>query len=267
MGYWGDSTATADFCEPNYLHSHYVAELFNTISSIPIVMCGLSGMLLARGQQLGIEQACAYAVIFVVGIGSMVFHATLLRTGQVLDEVPMVWAVLVLIWTVLETSDARRARRVRVASVTTRGDWRRRALMVYACSATAVYFRYGFEVFIVGYAVSVAVLAALAAAAFHEQPTETTLPRRLLAAACCTYGGGFACLWLPGELLCHSVPLMQRLPLHALFHITSAAGPHLGLTAFALARYEHERPTAPSSALFGGLPAIDRGTALLDKAV
>ena len=65
-------------------------------------------------------------------------------------------------------------------------------------------------------------------------------------------------LWLPGEVLCHRIPIIERLPLHALFHLTSAAGPHLGLTAFALARFEDEQPTAPPSAMFAGLPAIQR---------
>ena len=55
------------------------------------------------------------------------------------------------------------------------------------------------------------------------------------------------------------MPLVRRLPLHALFHLTSAAGPHLGLTAFALARFDDEATTsAPPSMLFGGLPTIRR---------
>ena len=70
---------------------------------------------------------------------------------------------------------------------------------------------------------------------------------------------------MPGELLCAHVPLMRRLPMHALFHLAGAAGPHLGLTAFALARHETERPRAPPSALFAGLPTIDRGAAAIDK--
>ena len=96
----------------------------------------------------------------------------------------------------------------------------------------------------------------------REQPAVGSQARRILATAACTYAGGFAMLWLPAELLCHHVPIVQRLPLHALFHLTSAAGPHLGCTAFALARFENERPTAPSSVWFAGLPAIDRGAAL-----
>ena len=36
-GYWGTPTATADFCEPNYAHTRYIAEFLNALSSVPIV--------------------------------------------------------------------------------------------------------------------------------------------------------------------------------------------------------------------------------------
>ncbi len=36
----------------------------------------------------------SYACVFVSGLGSIAFHGTLLRWGQVLDEVPMLWASL-----------------------------------------------------------------------------------------------------------------------------------------------------------------------------
>ena len=118
------------------------------------------------------------------------------------------------------------------------------------------------------YGLSVAALAANAVdALLRRQPVHEPLTKRLLLAACGLYGGGFLLLWLPAEVLCHHVPLMQRLPLHALFHLTSTAGPHLGLTALALARHEHERPSAPPALLFAGMPAIERGAAVLDKAV
>ena len=65
-------------------------------------------------------------------------------------------------------------------------------------------------------------------------------------------------LWLPGELLCHRFPILQRLPLHAFWHFASAAGSHLCLTAFALARYDGEGAVAAPSRAFAGLYAIDR---------
>ena len=136
-------------------------------------------------------------------------------------------------------------------------------LIVYAAIATILYFQTGFLTFVVAYGASVVVLIGLASTIlFTETPPVGPDPKRLLLTAACTYAGGFVLLWAPGEILCHSVPIVKRLPLHALFHLTSAAGPHLGCTAFALARFENERPTAPSSVLFAGLPAIDRGAAL-----
>ena len=39
--------------------------------------------------------------ITLIGVGSMAFHGTLQRWGQVLDEVPMLWASLILLWIAL----------------------------------------------------------------------------------------------------------------------------------------------------------------------
>ena len=42
-GYWGTPTATADFCEPNYAHTRYIAEFLNALSSVPIALLGVVG--------------------------------------------------------------------------------------------------------------------------------------------------------------------------------------------------------------------------------
>ena len=261
-GYFGPPTATVDFCEPNYETSHYVAEFWNSITSIPIALVGLCGVLLSRSQRLGIEQTICYAVVGVVGVGSFAFHLTLLRTGQILDEVPMLWATLTLIYAAYQhAGDRRRRRRQGLVPTTRRLALVAGGLTAYAACATVLYFANGFLTFIIAYGASVAVLAGLAATILHtERPAVSAEAKRLLLAAAATYGGGFALLWAPGELLCHSVPLVKRLPLHAIFHLTSAAGPHLGLTAFALARFDDEARTHVAPALqFAGLPAIRRG--------
>ena len=137
------------------------------------------------------------------------------------------------------------------------------ALIVYSLLASALYFVSGFGVFIALYGLSVAFLVVYAIGSiFFSSPPAVPQARRLMISAALAYGGGVVFLWLPSEMLCDQLPLVKRLPLHAIFHVTSAAGPHLGLTAFALARFEHEKPTAPPSLMFGGLPAIDRGSAL-----
>ena len=96
-GYWQPHSGTMDFCEPNYEVSHYVAEFWNTVSSVPILLTGIFGMCLCQWQHLGREQTLCYAAVAVVGAGSIAFHATLMRTGQVADEVPMLWLVMILI--------------------------------------------------------------------------------------------------------------------------------------------------------------------------
>jgi hypothetical protein len=83
VGYWGLPTSDADFCEPNYTTSHYVAEFWNTVSSIPIILVGVFGILHCRTQKLGLEQMLCYALVAIVGVGTLLFHATLMRTGQV----------------------------------------------------------------------------------------------------------------------------------------------------------------------------------------
>ena len=262
IGYWGPKTSTMDFCEPNYEHSHYVAELYNTITSIPIFLVGLSGVLLSKSQRLGREQTLCYTMVAIVGIGSVAFHATLLRTGQVLDEVPMLWATLTLIYAAYQhRGDRRRRRAMGLVPTSKRLTLVGACLIVYAAIATILYFQTGFLTFVVAYGASVVVLIGLASTIlFTETPPVGPDPKRLLLTAACTYAGGFVLLWAPGEILCHSVPIVKRLPLHALFHLTSAAGPHLGLTAFACARFDGEKNVrTPSSWRFGGLPAIERG--------
>ncbi len=34
MGFWGPRTASVDWCEPNYVHTFWIAEFWNTLSSV-----------------------------------------------------------------------------------------------------------------------------------------------------------------------------------------------------------------------------------------
>ena len=60
-----------------------------------------------------------------------------------------------------------------------------------------------------------------------------------------------------------AVPLPLADKLHALFHLTSTAGPQMLLTGLALSKHHGERIAAVPHWRFGGLPAVVRG----DKAV
>ncbi len=93
---WGPVTSTVDWCEPNYLVSAWVAEPFNTASSLAMVVAGLLGIVLHR--TLPVRYRVALAMLVVVGIGSVAFHATLRFETQMLDELPMVYLVLLVVY-------------------------------------------------------------------------------------------------------------------------------------------------------------------------
>lgn len=82
--------STVNWCEADYVMSKYVAEFWNTLSSGAIVMAGLLGMLKHKDESV-------FRALTLVGVGSVIFHATLSSWGQMLDEIPMVFVVLKLI--------------------------------------------------------------------------------------------------------------------------------------------------------------------------
>ena len=107
MGFWGTPTATVDWCETNYAHLSFVCEFFNTTSSLAMVLAGVVGLLLHRrvleGRLLG-----AFALVSVVGLGSIAFHMTLRFELQMLDELPMLYLALLMVHLLVENRAERR---------------------------------------------------------------------------------------------------------------------------------------------------------------
>lgn len=73
-------SATVDWCEPNYQWHPNVAEMGNTLSSVALVLSAL------------VAQVTPVSMLFrlMIGIGSILFHATLTYQAQLLDELSMV---------------------------------------------------------------------------------------------------------------------------------------------------------------------------------
>ena len=106
-GFWGAPTSSVDWCEANYRYSPYVCELFNTLSSFALVLAGCFGAWLHRGV-LERRFLFAFLALLTVGVGSVAFHATLRFELQMLDELPMLWLALTMIYTLLENRPTRR---------------------------------------------------------------------------------------------------------------------------------------------------------------
>ncbi|KAJ2762456.1 hypothetical protein IWQ56_005038 [Coemansia nantahalensis] len=101
IGVWGDVTSSVDWCEPNYEWTPYIAEFFNSWSSMAMVVLGEA---CARMNPTG---NAAFTLlgrsITVVGIGSWLFHATLKYPMQMLDELPMLWAISIACYITVTT--------------------------------------------------------------------------------------------------------------------------------------------------------------------
>ncbi|KAJ1678724.1 hypothetical protein EV182_003472 [Spiromyces aspiralis] len=91
-GIWGDITSSVDWCEENYEWTPYIAEFFNSFSSFAMIILGeIAAQMNCTGY---VGFTVMSRIVTLVGIGSFMFHATLKYHMQMLDEVPMLWAIL-----------------------------------------------------------------------------------------------------------------------------------------------------------------------------
>ena len=79
-GYWGKATASIDWCEDNYVYSSYVAEWWNTTSNIILMVFSFYGVYETYRNHWPLRFQLQYLTVGIVGLGSAMFHATLLST-------------------------------------------------------------------------------------------------------------------------------------------------------------------------------------------
>jgi len=104
--------SNVDWCESNYAYSPFIAEMWNTASSVPMSFVALFGLWKARECVLMESRwAWAWAMLAVVGVGSALFHATLLHIFQAADELPMLYCNLVFAYLMLEERAETRSKR------------------------------------------------------------------------------------------------------------------------------------------------------------
>lgn len=99
-GFWGVPTATIDWCEENYVVSDYFAEALNTTTNS--VFFALAGMSIYNSwrHRLDLRWLWLSVGFLLVGIGLWWFHMTLRYEYQMLDELPMIYALCIPAWLV-----------------------------------------------------------------------------------------------------------------------------------------------------------------------
>jgi len=95
---FGEPTSTLDWCEDNYEVTWYIAEFWNTVTNLSMILPSMYGIYQARKQHLEARFLILNFLFLLVGIGSWMFHMSLRYTMQLLDELPMVWGTGYMIY-------------------------------------------------------------------------------------------------------------------------------------------------------------------------
>ncbi|GAA94406.1 uncharacterized protein L969DRAFT_25706 [Mixia osmundae IAM 14324] len=103
-GFWGPVTASIDWCEENYVVSHYIAEFSNTLSNLFFVGLAAFSVIMGMREKLPLRYLLSAAGIALVGFGSFAFHGTLKYQTQLADEIPMLFASSLMTYVVFEDS-------------------------------------------------------------------------------------------------------------------------------------------------------------------
>jgi len=248
-GYWGAVTSTVDWCEENYAVSEFVAEFFNSTSSLAIVALGLIG--LRFHLQFGYSLALAFFLVFIVGVGSTAFHGTLLHEFQMLDEAPMIYANLALTYCLVENKRERKYSHLFPAALVAFGV----GLTVFLWHLGKVQPFLASELFRWVFTGHVLFLIHLNKTAYRM--AKSPIVPRLYTAGCACYVTG-SILWMIDLNGCN---FMRSLPFnpqfHAFWHVFAGLGSYLNLLVIAVYRCESVLQCMPELRLaFGFFPLI-----------
>lgn len=265
---WFTSPSSVDFCESNFSEMEWIAEPYNTVSALPLIGLGFLGMTrcLKAKDGSGPEMAL-FAMLVVLGFGTIALHATLTSLGQVVDEIPM---TLLTLWLAAQIETARGAT----------GLGGPVGLLSVMSSLAYIKFQDFYTCFILSYSSLVAyIVLRLGWLALSKRPDprldkirQTCIrPLFLFGVASYVLFGFFA--WITDMLLCDSVSklLFGKVLLHPLWHVGSGLGSWCAMYASIAAREEFRLSKGIGAGhvkfkwLFLVLPCVDHGALLLSE--
>jgi dihydroceramidase len=232
VGAWGLPTASIDWCEANYAVTPWVAEFWNTVSSLSMVVAGVVGLSLRR---FAGEVRAAFALLALVGLGSIAFHGTLRFGLQMLDELPMLYLVTWLVWLLVETGPGRRL-----------GAWFPAALVGYVLLATAGATLTRGDAQFLAFHLSFGALEifCLLRVTWLALQPENARVRRVFVLGLLAYATGIA-IWFVDLKACRRV---SGLELHAWWHVLVSLGFFLLLSVVSFDRLRRRAPGVELSA-------------------
>ncbi|KLO89413.1 YPC1-alkaline ceramidase [Fusarium fujikuroi] len=99
-GFWGQPTSTLNWCEEDYILSHYTAEITNTLTNVLFIALGIRGVRNCLKYKHDTVFVIAYLGYLLVGCGSFAFHATLSYPMQLVDELSMIYTTSILCYAI-----------------------------------------------------------------------------------------------------------------------------------------------------------------------
>ncbi|CAH1780987.1 unnamed protein product [Owenia fusiformis] len=232
-GYWGERTATIDWCEENYEVNYYIAEFWNTISNVSMILPPIMGAVFAWLDGLEAKIFWSHISLLCVGLGSWCFHMTLLYSGQLLDELPMIWGTSTLIYAMYQVNSPPGHTHYKLII----------GLFLYCVAVTAIYIFNKNPVFHeAAYGLMVFTLIYLSRRIMRVTNGSKSW---LCFASLVIYATGFV-LWNLDHMFCdkvmsvrNSVPhgLRPVTQLHAWWHLFAGLGTHTSIVFFTHSRY------------------------------
>lgn len=263
LGYWLPHTSSIDFCEPDYLLSNYVAEPFNVVSSMFIVMLGVCGLMHSNptGEAMFSLQ---FVIIIAVGLGSMLLHTTLQAFPQSLDEVPMMWFNVLSYYIIMNMKKDRRSMSQGIFSVDSVGA----IFFSLAAVETYVYYamRWLYATFLFVYisttlGVNVWCIRYISAEKSKNSEHAKLAKLVFLSAFVLFFLIGGVC-WLVDMNLCsHLLPMYgsaHGATLHIVWHITAGYGGYLQSLTLVVARAGELGVPVQLAWAWGVVPIIEK---------
>ena len=221
-GFWGKRDAIQDWCEPNYVITIYIAEFFNTISSLPMIFLGVIGIYYTRNiAKLSNEHryTLCFIGLSVVGVGSTLFHGTLRWHFQLADEIPMLVCNWIILYIIIQNKSKPNAPPnwpiIILFSI----------ILLITCIGYAVFKIW--YLFIGNYGFGMLLQWILAWPWF----SEGVYLRSIVIMLCCYYGGFV--FWMIDLTNC---ALVQPYHFHAIWHIAAGYGTYLWMLILVMMR-------------------------------
>ena len=220
LDFFGPSTL--DWCERNYAVLSFVAEFWNTVSNVAMVVLALVGLRACALLGLARHHRASFAGLLAIGVGSAAFHGTLLYGAQLLDELPMIWATSAFLYAAAPCA-VRCARPRLLAALCAAYS----VVVTFLYTATELKRSPVFHECAYGAGVFTLIVCVVHGIAVRAPPARRARLWSLLARGVCSYGLGFA-LWNVDNFFCGDLRALRArvgpvaapaLQLHAWWHL------------------------------------------------